>query len=89
MDEWEGEKWLDVRQWIVIEEITVQRIKIAKEKGFVGVDWDNVDGYSNKTGFNISEKDQIEFCKKYAQLTKNSGLLVGLKNNADLVNKLH
>ncbi len=66
------------------------RIKLAKEKGCDGVDPDNVDGYENDTGFDLTYKDQLVYNRFLAKTAHNLGLLIGLKNDLhqikDLVN---
>lgn len=44
MEGWEKEKWVDVRSERV-RHIMAARLRLAAEKGFDGVDPDNVDGY--------------------------------------------
>ena len=51
LDGWEGERWLDVRKLDVLMPIMRARMEQAAKKGCHGVDPDNVDGYSNNTGF--------------------------------------
>jgi hypothetical protein len=44
MDGWEKEKWVDIRSQDV-RDIMSRRIELAAQKGFDGIDPDNVDGY--------------------------------------------
>ncbi len=60
----------------------------CKAKGFDGVDPDNVDGYSNATGFAINAADQLAYDRMLAQLAHARGLAVGLKNDVDQVASL-
>ena len=59
LDGWEGERWLDVRKLDVLMPIMRARMEQAAKKGCHGVDPDNVDGYSNSTGFALSYGDQL------------------------------
>lgn len=85
---WPGEKWLDVSKMAVLEPIMRKRLDLAKQKGCDGVEPDNVDGYANQTGFNISFGHQLTFNKFIASESHKRGLSVGLKNDLDQVNQL-
>ncbi len=55
---WPGERWLDVRSQNV-RAIMADRLDLAVQRGCDGVDPDNVDGYSNRTGLPLTYQDQI------------------------------
>jgi hypothetical protein len=84
---WPGEKWLDVRN-AGVRQIMSKRLELAKSKGCDGVEPDNVDGYSNNSGFPLTAQDQINFNIFLANEAHLKGLLVGLKNSTDLVSAL-
>lgn len=88
LDGWAGEKWLDVRQITTLIPIMQARIQLAAEKGCDAVDPDNVDGYSNSTGFTLSYNDQLAYNKALAQAAHNLGLAVSLKNDLDQIKDL-
>lgn len=88
MDGWPDEKWLDVRQIDALKPIMAARFDICKGKGFDAIEADNVDGYSNATGFRISKKDQLAYNRMLADLAHARGLSIGLKNSPDLVDDL-
>jgi hypothetical protein len=87
LDGWAGEKWLDVRAGSVLT-IMNNRARLCASKGFDAVEWDNVDGYSNKTGFPLTAADQLTFNRSLAQLTHLQGMSVALKNDVDQVTAL-
>ena len=87
LDGWEGERWVDIRSKNV-REIMKQRLDLAKNKGCDGVEPDNVDGYTNNTGFNLTYDDQIDYNKFLSNEAKKRGLLVGLKNDLDQIKDL-
>lgn len=60
----------------------------CKAKGFDGVEFDNVDGYSNTTGFSISANDQLSYNAFLANAAHQRGLSVALKNDPDQVIQL-
>jgi hypothetical protein len=85
---WPGEKWLDVRQLDVLGPLMAARLNLAAQTGCDGVDPDNVDGYSNDTGFPLSYQDQLTFNTWLANQAHDRGLAVGLKNDLDQVEDL-
>lgn len=88
LDSWAGEKWLDIRTKNVMD-VASSRLDLALTKGCDGVEPDNVDGYTNKTGFKLTYNDQLVFNKYLADEAHKRGLTVALKNDveqaADLV----
>lgn len=85
---WPGEKWLDIRQLNVLAPILGARMDLCKQKGFDGIEPDNVDGYTNKSGFPLTAQDQIAFNTWLADAAHARGLSVGLKNDIDQVDDL-
>ncbi len=84
LDGWKGEKWLDIRSED-LKPIMIARLDLAKQKGCDGVEPDNVDGYTNNTGLNLTANDQLVYNKFIATEAKKRGLSVGLKNDLDQV----
>jgi hypothetical protein len=81
LDGWTGEKWLNVREKAALLSLMRDRAKLCRQAGFDAIDWDNVDGYANKTGFRISAKDQRTYNLALAKIAHEQGLSVGLKND--------
>jgi hypothetical protein len=88
LDGWAGEQWLDVRNWDALRPILTARFEDCKAKGFDAVDPDNMDGYSNDTGFPLTAADQLTYNRRVADLAHGLGLAVGLKNDLDQVKAL-
>jgi hypothetical protein len=88
MDGWPAERWLDIRQIDVLGPILDDRLAMCAAKGFDGVEFDNVDGYSNKTGFPLTAQDQLAFDRWLADTAHAHGLAVGLKNTPSLAKQL-
>lgn len=84
MDDWEGEKWLQTNSPNV-RQIMLARLDLARQKGFDGVDPDNVDAYDNKNGLKLSKNDAVEYVLWLAREAHARGLSVGLKNGGDIV----
>ncbi|MBO0837525.1 MAG: endo alpha-1,4 polygalactosaminidase [Actinobacteria bacterium] len=82
---WPGERWLDIRQLGLLSPILQARLDLCRAKGFDGVDFDNVDGYTNHTGFPITYADQLSFNRFLAGQAHNRHLSVGLKNDPEQV----
>jgi len=88
LEEWADEKWLDIRQLDVLGPILQSRMELAVEKGCDGVEPDNVDGYTNNSGFSLTYHDQISFNRWLAQEAHDRGLSAGLKNDLDQITEL-
>jgi hypothetical protein len=58
---WPGERWLDIRRLDVLAPIMGARLDLAVAKGCEAVEPDNVDGYTNNTGFPLTPDDQLAF----------------------------
>jgi hypothetical protein len=85
---WPGERWLDIRRIEVLGPILRARVAACDRKGFDGVEFDNVDGYTNNTGFPLTSADQLRFDVWLANLAHRHGLSVALKNDVGQVGKL-
>lgn len=88
LDGWPGERWLDVRRLDVLGPIIGDRLDQCRAKGFDAVEFDNVDGYANNTGFALTRADQLAFDRWLAEQAHQRGLSVGLKNTLDLAAQL-
>jgi hypothetical protein len=82
---WAGEVWLDIRRLDVLRPLMEARLDLCKAKGFDGVEPDNVDGYSNITGFPLTYGDQLAYNRFVADAAHARGLSVGLKNDVEQV----
>jgi len=87
LDGWEDERWLDIRNDNV-RSIMTNRLDLAKQKGCDGVEPDNVDGYVNNSGFNLTSADQLDFNRFIANEAHKRSLSIGLKNDLDQVLEL-
>lgn len=85
---WPGEKWLDIRQLGVLAPIMTARFQMCKDKGFDSVEPDNIDGYTNSTGFPLKAQDQITYNEWIANTVHSLGMSVALKNDGDQVSVL-
>ncbi len=84
----EDERWLDIRRWRALFPILERRLDLCARKGFDGVEFDNVDGWTNATGFPITRRHQFTFLRRLANEAKERGLSPGLKNALGLIPRL-
>jgi hypothetical protein len=86
---WPGEKWLDVRDAqkanSTLRSIMDARLDMCHQKGFDMVELDNVDGYTNKTGFPLTAADQVYFNALLANDSHSRGLSVLQKNDNEQI----
>jgi len=75
------ERWVDIRQIALLAPILEDRVRLCREKGFDGVDPDNLDGFIHETGFPLTAADQLRFNRMVADMAHRAGLAVGLKND--------
>jgi hypothetical protein len=87
LDGWPGERWLDTRT-ANVRAIMAARMDLAKSKGCDGVDPDNVDGYTNNTGFPLTAASQLDYNLWLASAAHARGLAVALKNSVDQLSQL-
>ena len=87
LDGWAGEKWLDIRSPL-LEPIMKARLDLAQQKGCDGVEADNVDGYTNDTGFALTGNDQLLYNTFLATEAHKRGLAIALKNDLDQITTL-
>ncbi len=81
LEDWPGEKWLDIRQVDLLAPIMRARLDLAVSKHCDGVDPDNVDGYTNDTGFPLTADDQLTYNRFLSTEAHARGLAIGLKND--------
>ncbi len=85
LDGFEDERWLDIRRWRALFPVLERRLDLCARKGFDGVEFDNVDGWTNDTGFPLTRRDQFLFLRRLANEAKARGLSPGLKNALGLI----
>jgi len=78
---WPGERWLDIRRLSVLEPIMAARFRICARKGFDAIEPDNIDGYTNDTGFPLTGAEQLRYDEWIAQEAHSLGLAVFQKND--------
>jgi hypothetical protein len=87
-DGWPGERWLDIRRIDVLAPIMLARLDLCRDKGFDGVMLDNVNSFTNRTGFSLTAADQLRFNIWLANEARSRGLAVGMNNNPEQARQL-
>jgi hypothetical protein len=78
---WPGEVWLDIRATSILLPIIDARVAKCATAGFDAVEFDNVEGYANNTGFLLTADDQLTFNLALANMAHSYDLGVALKND--------
>jgi hypothetical protein len=87
LDGWAGERWLDIRD-TRLHAIMEARLDLAHSKGCDGVEPDNIDGYTNDTGFPLTAADQLTYNRYLAAQAHKRGLSIALKNDLNQIKEL-
>ena len=61
---------------------------MCRAKGFDAVEPDQMDGYTNDTGFDLTAAHQLAFNRMIAELAHDRGMAVGLKNDLEQIPEL-
>lgn len=88
LEDWEGERWLDIRRLDLLAPIMEARLDFAVKKDCDGVDPDNMNGYTNQTGFPLTFEDQLTYNIWLAESAHARGLSIGLKNDLEQIPEL-
>lgn len=87
-EEWPDEYWLDVRRIDVLLPIMRERMKVCKKKGFDGVQFDNLDGFQQSTGFPLTRKDYVKYAARLSNIAHTMGLSCAWENSVELRKEL-
>ena len=88
LDGWPGERWLDIRQLDVLAPIMEARLDLCAAKDFDAAEFDNVEGYRNRSGFPLTGAHQLAYNTWLADAAHERGLSVGLKNDLGQIEEL-
>lgn len=80
MGAYPDERYVDIRQWSVLEPILEARFRQCKAEGFDGVETDIDDSYTDDTGFPLTLLDEVRFDTEVANNIHAVGLAWFLKN---------
>jgi hypothetical protein len=82
------ERWLDIRRFRRFAKPLRARFRLCRRKGFDAVEPDNVNGFTNPTGFPLSARDQLRFNRWVARQVHARGMSVALKNDPEQARRL-
>jgi hypothetical protein len=88
LPDWEGERYLDIRQLDVLLPIMSARFRDCKAAGYDGVAPDNQDVMDNDSGFPITGDDTVAYLRELANLAHAMDLVIGQRNLPDLSGRL-
>jgi len=80
---WPGERWIDIRRTEVVEPIMEARFRMCAEKGFDAVEPDNIEAFSNKSGFPVTADQQLTYNLWIADAAHGLGMAVLQKNDGE------
>jgi hypothetical protein len=83
----QDELWVDVRS-AEVRTLMKRRLDLAAARGCDAVEPDNVDGYRNDSGFDLTAADQLDYNRFIAAEAHARALSVGLKNDIDQLDDL-
>ncbi len=87
LDGWPDEKWLDIRQIDQLAPVMKARLDLAVTKQCDGVEPDNVDGYTNDSGFPLTGEDQLVFNRWLVEQAHSRGGSLG-SQGVDMKNRV-
>lgn len=88
LDGWPGERWLDIRRLALLRPIMESRMDLCRRRGFDAIEFDNVDGYANDSGFPLRARHQLAYNRWLARAAHARGLSAALKNDLGQVEAL-
>jgi len=83
-----SERWMDIRQIHKIAPPLNKRFDMCRRKGFDAVEPDNINGFTNPTGFPLTASDQLRFNHWVARQVHSRGMSVALKNDPEQAKQL-
>jgi len=85
---WPGEKWLNVADINGLKPLVTSRMQMCLSKGFDAIEPDNIDGYTNSSGFPLSAANQLAYNEFLATTAHGLNLSIGLKNDVGQTTEL-
>lgn len=81
---WPNERYLDIRDIMSAITIMQSRFRRIKAMGFDGIEADNIDAYSNDSGFPLTAHHASDYARALALIAHAEGLTIGQKNAIEL-----
>lgn len=86
---WPDERFLNIREIEKLKPFIISRFDMIKDKDFDGIEPDNMDGYNEVNGFELTLNDTKLFCEWMIDEAHKRGLSIGQKNTEELVPYLY
>jgi hypothetical protein len=80
---WPGEKFVDIRAQ-ALRDIMAKRLDVCKSKGFDAVEPDNMDVFSDDSGFPLTQADGVDYAKWLATECHARGMGIVQKNASEI-----
>jgi len=80
---WTGQRWLDVRRIDAVGPVMEHRMDMCRDKGFDGIQFDDLAGWQEKTGFDITWDDQLAYNMWLANEAHEWGLSAAFENDIE------
>ena len=87
LPDWPDERWLDGQDFQYFRHLIAARVDNCVADGFDGVEFDNVDGYTNDPN-TLTASEQLTYNRALAALAHEKGLAAFLKNDVDQLTAL-
>ncbi len=84
---WPGEKFVDIRAQ-ALRDIMAKRLDVCKTKGFDAVEPDNMDVYSDDSGFPLTQADGVDYAKWLATECHARGMGIVQKNASEITTSI-
>ena len=76
------QRWLDIRQ-ASLRPVLERRVELCHDRGFDGVLFAGLDGYTRDSGFDLTAEQQLAFNRWLAEVAHARGLAAGIVNDLD------
>lgn len=87
-ENWPEERYLDIRRHDVLLPLMTERFQACKDAGFDAVEPDNMDVYTNDSGFPLTAEDAADYASLLAARAHAMGLQIAQKNAPELAPRL-
>ncbi len=88
LDDWPGERYVDLRDLAALGPLWAARLDACAAAGFDAVDPDNMDAYSNPSGFGLTEDDSAGAFVWLSEQAHARGLAIALKNSPEIADRV-
>lgn len=84
---WPGEKFVDIRAQ-ALRDLMAKRFDACQMKGFDALEPDNMDVFSDNSGFPLTRSDGVDYAKWLATESHNRGMAIVQKNASEITSSI-